>query len=336
MYKTTQMTHKERVIAALKKEDVDRIPCCVWGHYPEVDQDPIHNAETMLNIAKKFNYDWIKLSPDQYAFMQDFGLSVCNFGNPNQKTTPRLSLIRTAEDWKGIKVLSAEHGMWGKTVDLSRYMQKFQKEQGLEIPYLATINSPLTTLAEIGGVEKTMRDMREYPDIIKEALQNMTDTAINYIKASLECGIAGFFFTSRYCSSNFMTLDEYMEFGYKYDVQLFKAYEGQTYFNMNHIHGTNTYWEFLANYPFNCINWHDTWVPPTLEEARKITDKCLCGGLSEKEMLPLGTPDEIHEQIKDVVRRAGRKGLMITNGCGTFPTAPEANMYAVSAAVLSL
>ena len=331
-----QMTHRERVFAALKGEEEDRLPCCVWGHYPEVDQDPIHNAETMLQIAVDHDFDWIKVSPDQYAFMQDWGLSVEHFGSPDRKTAARRSLIRSPEDWKGMRVLSAEHGMWGKTADLNRYMDRFQKERGVDIPYLVTINSPFTTLAELGGVQQTLEHMRAYPEVIREALQKVTDTTINYMQEAMKLDLGGFFFTSRYCSSDYMSLEEYRVFGEYYDRQLFRVFEGKTGFNMNHIHGANTYWDFLAQYPFECVNWHDTWIPPTLEDARRKTEKCLCGGLSEKEMLPFGTPEQIKAQIRDVVRRAGARGLMITNGCGTFPTPSFANMQAVTDGVREL
>ena len=40
-----QMTHKERVIAAINKQDVDRVPLSIWYHMPHKDQDPISLAE---------------------------------------------------------------------------------------------------------------------------------------------------------------------------------------------------------------------------------------------------------------------------------------------------
>ena len=39
------MTHKERVIAAINKEEVDRIPLSIWYHMPHKDQDAIALAE---------------------------------------------------------------------------------------------------------------------------------------------------------------------------------------------------------------------------------------------------------------------------------------------------
>lgn len=35
------MTKRERIQAALNKQEVDRIPLSIWHHMPDVDQDPL-------------------------------------------------------------------------------------------------------------------------------------------------------------------------------------------------------------------------------------------------------------------------------------------------------
>ena len=47
-------------------------------------------------------------------------------------------------------VLPAYYGNLGKTVNLTRYMQRFQKEKGVAIPSIVTVNSPLTNVIEVG------------------------------------------------------------------------------------------------------------------------------------------------------------------------------------------
>ena len=46
------MTKKERVQAALRKEEVDKIPLSIWYHIPHVDQDPIQLAEETIRITR--------------------------------------------------------------------------------------------------------------------------------------------------------------------------------------------------------------------------------------------------------------------------------------------
>jgi uroporphyrinogen decarboxylase len=91
--------------------------------------------------------------------------------------------------------------------------------------------------------------------------------------------------------------------------------------------------EKLANYPANCINWHDRWVAPSLAEAGKLTDKCLLGGIHEREVLVNGSPEEVQQHIAEAIEAAGRTGYMVGPGCVADPKTPVINYYAARIAV---
>ena len=336
------MTHTERIKAAIKFEEVDRIPAGIWGHRPFAEQDPIYLAEVQLDIALKNDFDFIKLNPDAFAHYYDFGVSTVMHTSPSdmRKTTFRRSMIQTLDDWKAIEVLPAYYGTLGKTVNLTRYMQKMQKQAGVEIPYIVTFNSPLTNVIEMGDKKNPHRIielMKENRELFHEVLQKVTDTGKNYIKANMEYGPAGFFFATRFACYDYFTEEEYDEFGTPYDMQLFDLINSNpdNYFNMLHIHGQNAMWDKIANYPGNVINWHDAWIPPSLEEGRKRCHKCIEGGLHERE-LGIYSPAEVKEKVKDAVARAGRKGLIIGNGCGTWPWPSDENLHAITEALNEL
>ena len=76
-----KMTKKERLEAALKGEEVDRIPISIWQHFSTVDQDPVSLAEIQVRTAEKFDYDFIKLMQKskkaQIACIQSKLFSMC-------------------------------------------------------------------------------------------------------------------------------------------------------------------------------------------------------------------------------------------------------------------
>lgn len=57
------MTKRERIQAALNKQEVDRIPLSIWHHMPDVDQDPIELAERTVQLTREHDYDFIKMMP---------------------------------------------------------------------------------------------------------------------------------------------------------------------------------------------------------------------------------------------------------------------------------
>ena len=51
------MTKKERIQAAIRGEEVDRVPYSLWTHLPVIDLDPVSNA-SIPTISIK-NMMWI-------------------------------------------------------------------------------------------------------------------------------------------------------------------------------------------------------------------------------------------------------------------------------------
>lgn len=326
------MTKRERVKAALNNQDVDRVPHSVWLHYPHKDQDPLSLAETQVDFMNKFNHDFIKLMPFGLYSVQDYGPKIKIFGTKNQPPIIDRFAIADIKEWENVGVLDGTYGALGLQVQLTQHVARLLKAQNDDAPFIQTIFSPLTTALKLAG-PRIFDDMKEDPKLFHQALQNITDTTVNFIRANINAGVSGFFFASQCSTTDMMTEKAYDEFGMKYDLQLFDALKDDTFFNVVHIHGENTMFEKLANYPANCINWHDRWIAPSLEEARKITDKCLLGGINENDILLNGTPEQIDQHVKEAIDMAGRKGLMIGPGCVADPDTPDINYYAARVAV---
>ena len=148
----------------------------------------------------------------------------------------------------------------------------------------------------------------------------------------MEAGVAGFFFASQCSQLTLMSEAEYREFGVPYDLDVISTYQDKTYFNVVHIHGDNTMWSLMANYPVQCVNWHDRWSSPTMAEARKMSDKCFLGGINEKEFATMSA-DQVEGHMREAVQAAGRTGLMLGPGCVAELNTPADNFYAAKAAI---
>ena len=325
------MTKKERVMAAIRCEEVDKIPYSIWYHLPEYDQDPVALAEEQIRLAELYNLDFIKMMPFGNYVAQDYGLSVSFYCQKDKPAFEREFGIHTPEDWLKIEPLPAIYGTYGKQLQLTQQTAKHLKE---DIPFVQTIFSPLTVAKKLAG-PRIFEDIKEKPEYVHSALKAITQTTINFVKANIEAGISGFFLATQCASSDFMTWEEYDVFGKPYDLEVLKSYQDVTYFNILHIHGDNTYFEKLADYPVHCINWHDRWAKPSLEEARKITNKCLMGGINEK-WLETAPYEAVTAHIEEAVSKAGRKGLMITPGCCIELGTPDVNLLATSVAAASM
>ncbi len=86
-----------------------------------------------------------------------------------------------------------------------------------------------------------------------------------------------------------------------------------------HVHGNHLVMSRIAGYPYEILSISDRLGGnPTLAELRKITDKCLMGGLDETRIQDMSLPS-LDEQIDDAVAQAGPTGLILAPGC-TIPS----------------
>lgn len=336
------MNREERVRAALSGQEVDRVPVSTWMHFSEVDQDPRMLGDAQIQFNEKYDYDFIKMMPFGNYSVQDWGAKIRIYCDKYKEPIVEEHAIKSIRDWGNLEVLSAKYGTMGKQLQLTQYISKNIKPN---TPFIQTIFSPLSTAKKLAG-DRLFNDMKEDPKIIHQALEVITETTINFIKANIEAGVSGFFFATQCATYDVMKDEDHKEFGEKYDLRLFDAYKDSTYFNVVHIHGSNIMFDAIEKYPANCLNWHDRHTEPSFEDARKKTSKCFLGGIREvpyfvdgvlryNSIMANSSAEEIERHVLEAINQVNGKSLMIGPGCVTDPRTSEANLYAVRRAVES-
>jgi uroporphyrinogen decarboxylase len=291
-------------------------------------------AEETVYLAQKYDYDFIKMCPYGNYGAQDYGLSCNFFCTPTQPVLERKFRDLSPEEWSDLPVFPAIYGTYGKVLQLAVETKKELKRKGMDLPVLQTIFNPLTTAAKLAG-PKLWQDIKTCPQEVKAGLEAISQTTINFINANIEAGVDGFFYASQTGRADVISREDHQEFAEPFDREVANAYAGKTWFNVIHIHGENTYWDVLSQYPGEVVNWHDQWAGPTLEQARAKSDKCFLGGLNERDVFccPDNTADQVAEQIQRSIRTLDKKGLIIGPGCCANPELNEAHVYAVRLAV---
>ena len=131
----TDMNKIERIQAALHLEEVDRVPSNFWMHCSEADQDPRTLAELQVAFAKNYDFDFIKLMPFGLYGVQDFGARIKIFNQRNKPPIVDDYGIHEIEDWGRLEVLQANHGTYGKQVQLAQYVGRLTKGN---VPFIQT------------------------------------------------------------------------------------------------------------------------------------------------------------------------------------------------------
>ncbi len=324
------MTHRERIANALAGKPTDRVPFGLWRHYPNEDRIPRRLAELVVAAQQRLDLDFIKFAPYGLFSVVDWGVPLKLFEGlldpPIQAAYP----VRKAEDWALLKPVRGDEGEYAVVLEAQRLCLK---ELHGRAPFLQTVFSPLTSALKLAGEETLLRHLRDNPIRLEAGLEIISETTCQFAVAAVERGADGLFFASQVSGSDKLSPVEFETFAKKYDFRVLEAVAGRTWFNMLHLHGSKIRMAESLDYPVQAFNWHDRGQGPSLAEVRRLTGKCLVGGLGQQGKLYSGTPEEAAGQVTDAWRQLNGLGLIVGPGCGAKTRTPAANIQAVKAAV---
>ncbi len=323
------MNKRERIHAAIKKQPVDRPPIALWRHFPKDDLNPEAFARRVIDFEKQYDFDFVKVTPAAGYMDEMYGAQLRDAGN---REGTREHVTRTVGDWRD----------WSKIQTLDRSNPVFQREHeamrlirhelGRDVPILQTIFTPFSSARNLAG-ERIKQDMHDHPGELHHALEHLSRTILNFALDSVEAGADALFLATQVATRDFVTEDESRAFGQAYNLTLINELRGKVDFILLHIHGENIYFEHLAKYPVQIVNWHDRKTWPTLAEGKAIFHGAVAGGIEEWDTLAGGTPEQIQAQVRDAFQQTQGTGLILAPGCVIPIDTPEANIRAARQAV---
>jgi uroporphyrinogen decarboxylase len=326
---TLQMTHWERIRAALKGEEVDRIPISLWRHWAVEDETPPGLAAAMIRWQREYDFDLVKFMPTGTYGIEDWGAeTIYEPNNRGVRTVTRFG-VTAVEQWPRLAQLDVTKGYLGNQIEAVRLAAEELKNS---VPILQTIFSPLTTARKLAG-ERVFADLRLRPEPFKAGLQIIAETTVRFALESVRAGAHGTFFASQCDTYRLLSEAEYKEFGLFYDLMVLEAIRSETEFNMVHVHGEDVMFDLMASYPVEAINWHDRLTWPSLAEAREVFSGLLVGGVNEWQTLLNGPVEAIQAEIQEAIAQTGGRGFMVGPGCVIPGHTPEAHIRAARESV---
>jgi uroporphyrinogen decarboxylase len=328
------MNKKERVDAALRGDQVDRIPASMWGHDFEREWGAQSLAEAMVENFTLYDWDFMKVNPRACYHVEGWGVKVRPSGDkytaPIFEDTP----IKSSSDWKRIRPLEPDRGALGEQL---RALQLINHAIGFDAYFVQTIFCPLGVAKYLAGnnAEPVLQTLREDRAAMHAALRVITETFTAYAIACMEQGASGIFYaTNGWASKSLLTADQYREFGEQYDLEFLDAIKSRSKFNILHNCGTHIYFDQLAAYPIQAVSW-DALAEgnPDLRTGKLRSDKAVMGGIDQKTTLKNGTPAQVREEVANAIELTGGKHFLLAPGCSIAPETPAKNLEAIRSAL---
>lgn len=334
------MNKRERLARWIANETLEEIPVGFWFHFAQdelVDgftEDGFIDRKTIeKNIEghKKFFNDF---SPDMIKIMTD-GF----FIYPNREFRE----AKTTEDLWKVKSIG-EHHPWIE--EQASYAKTLVDLFGREVMLFYNIFSPATTFKFVRMGSKEFMSYNINPETLladlliedKSAVLHALNIAAQDL-ASLasrvvQAGADGIYLSAQNISDPRIDghLHRYALFpgdcrilnAAKSACADFAQENGGGVFNILHICGysghTNTFEDFI-DYPADIFNWAAAFENLPLEKGKKLfKNKPVIGGFDNTTdgILYNGSRDEIQEETKRILAKAGRKGIALGADC-TLP-----------------
>jgi len=306
--KATPLTHKERVDRALRGEAVDRPPFTLWHHYKRPTAEL--EAQDHLDFHRRYDTDIVKVMND--------------FDYPQSKTGK----------WYELEPLASPYPEQLHTLELVR--------DGLkgDAYFIDTIYGPYMTAmlllaaepqfagkgeANMGRVVDALHTFQqEHTAEWEQAIEAITQSTINHIKASQQLGTSGTLFSIMNATTKAGSVEDYVRYSRPYDKRVADTL-ADTKLSFLHLHYLDRpFLPQFQDFRAPVINYSVKTSGIAVSEVRALYSQAIAGGVDEVDFDKL-TTQEIHQQWTAARAQAGSK-YIITPGCSVPDASTDADL----------
>lgn len=316
------MNKRERLEATIAGQAADHIPVALWRHFPGDDQSPDSLADATIAFQRRWDFDFVKVTPASSFQINDWGVLDQWIGNIEGTREYIHHPIERSADWRALRPLDPRARSLGNQLRCLDLIVKALPDT----PVIQTIFSPLAQAKNLAG-ERLLTDMRENVADFKAGLEIITQSTMAFVKEVVSSGAAGIFYAVQHAAAALLSRDEYTSFGREYDLRILELLKGtHAWLNVLHIHGDHIYFDQVADYPVQVWNWHDRETAPSLKTGLTQINGAACGGLSRDMVMLCGKPDAVRYEVTDAIEQTGGRRYIVGTGCVMMIPTPEVNI----------
>ena len=316
------MTKKERVIAAIKGEAVDKVPSRFSLHFPKDVAFGDAAVEAHLKFFEESDTDILKIM--------------------NENLVPYMGEINQGSDYHMVRKMTMEDDfMKDQTELVKKILARCDKDaftlgtlHGITASSIHPLEKmdPNYTYDEVR--EKLCRLLHEDKDTVLAGMQRIANVMCDLARTYIELGVDGVYYAALGGETRFFTDEEFEQWIKPFDLQIMKAIKDAGGYCFLHICKDGLNMDRYKDYgPYaDVVNWGVYEAPFSLEEGRKMfAGKTIMGGLPNRHgVLVDGPAEAVKEETRKVIREFGKTGFILGADC---TLATEQDMSLLRAAV---
>lgn len=330
------MNERERLIASLVLEPVDRVPVvshlqtatvdlmdatgCYW---PEANR----NAKQMLTLAMAANkvagLESVKVPFDVALDPTAFGVHTGNEAVDRPPSVMR-TIISSIDDVDRLQVPNPHRdGRPPVVLEALRILDDMQ----LTIPIFGGVIAPFMLAGQMRGEEKAIMDVMLDPELMKGLLDKCAEWGAIYAAAQVDAGADVIALIDATASGTILSPEQYKEFALPFQRRVVNAIHAKGAPVILHICGdTATNFDLMISTGADGISVDQSMDMRWVKE--RTAGRCAAvGNVSPTTTLLFGSPEDVTRSCRDIIA-AGTD--VLAPGCGFAPRTPLANMKAMA------
>jgi len=245
-------TKRERVLAALRGEPVDRVPIAFWLHNFAAENSAEGLAAETLRLAETFDWDYLKPQSRAQCFAEMWGL---RYRASRERAVPFTVTHAPLDGEAALASLEPADPRAGALGEQLAALRLIRAAIGPDTPVIWTVFSPLMVMPFLmtGGREQAFSLMRAAPAAVERALDAVAETIRGFADACIDAGADGLFYATNLATRSLTTAAECRRFQRPYDLRVLAAAERAS-FNLLHVCGEGAHFDEFTDYPVTAFS----------------------------------------------------------------------------------
>lgn len=321
------MNKRERVMAAIAGQPVDRVPLSFWLHNFAREHSAQALADETLRLYRTFDWDFLKPQSRYQCFSEMWGLEYRISTDRAEWPTITKLPVTSPEAFAQLRPRDPSTGALWEQIEALRLIRA---GAGSEVPMVATVFSPLMIAQFMlpGGIDAVVRMMREHPAALERGLASINETVRGYVRLLMQEDVDGIFYASNLATRDKLTPEDFERFQRPFDLPILEAAAGAP-FNILHMCGNGILFDAFASYPVPVFSWATSSGNPSLMEVHRRTGRAVLGGLPAKPEILTMTREALLARATRSMEETGGRWHLLGPDCSINPDTPEPLLRAV-------
>ena len=308
------MNKRERVLAAMNLQPVDRPPVGFWFHFQAEQGVGEACVQAHLDYYNHIDVDMVKIMCDSY------------FDYPN----PVAKAVKEPKEWYAMKPLGKDSPFIREQVERARAVKAGLKD---DMVVIYNVFAPFSLIRFGVGDDLVMDHLRREPEAIAYALDVIAEDCCTLSELLItDAGIDGIYYCVQGGEKNRFTPEEYRRLITPTDKRVLE--HANKFSDTNVLHccgwaGIPNNLEVWQDYPAKAVNWACFVENMNLVEGMKFFGgRCVLGGFDNRPqgVLYSGTREEVEAETARLIQRAGKTGVILGADC-TLPATVDVNRF---------